>query len=239
MEGDKLALFSDRVVAKYFATNCWIIAPSRNSECFIVDPGIGSPYLVNEIREKCAENNLKPSAILVTHGHLDHTFSILPLQQDCGISEILIHQKDRDLLAKPERAMGPQGLGLLKELKSALGVTDFDEPSGIAEVNDGDELVIAGLTLKVTETPGHTPGSIVFTIENEMLITGDTLFAGSIGRTDLPRGSISDMERSLREKIAPMPAELEILPGHGERSRLGTELQTNPYLISALQGRLN
>lgn len=234
-----MALFSDRVVAKYFATNCWIIAPGKNSECLIVDPGIGSPYLAEEIREKCAENNLKPVAILVTHGHLDHTFSILPLQEDCGITEILVHEKDRDLLAKPERAMGPQGLGLLKELKAALGVSHFDEPSGISEVKDGEELMIAGLGLKVNETPGHTPGSIVFTIENEILVTGDTLFAGSIGRTDLPRGSISDMEQSLREKIAAMSSELEILPGHGERSRLGIELRTNPYLIAAIEGRLS
>lgn len=227
------------MVAKYFGTNCWIIAPSKASECLIVDPGIGSPYLATEIRDKCLESHLKPVAILITHGHLDHTFSILPLQQDCGISEVLIHQRDRDLLTKPERAMGPQGLGLLKELSSSLGLPSFDEPSGIGEVSDGDELSIAGLSVKVTETPGHTPGSIVFTLENEILVTGDTLFAGSIGRTDLPRGSISDMEESLREKIAPMSADLEILPGHGERSRLGTELQRNPYLIAALEGRLS
>lgn len=233
-----MGMLIDRVVAKYFATNCWIIAPSRNSECIIVDPGIGSPYIVKELKEKFNEYGLKPVATLITHGHLDHTFSVLPLQQDCGVTSVLMHPKDRDLLSKPERALGAQGLALLDELRSALGFSQFEEPSDVGALNDGEKLVLAGLNLQITSTPGHTPGSIVVSLEDKALITGDTLFAGSIGRTDLPRGSISDMEQSLREKIAPMSPDLEILPGHGERSRLGIELQSNPYLRAAIEGKL-
>lgn len=205
----------------------------------IVDPGIGSPYLVKDLKDKLETNGLKPVAILVTHGHLDHTFSVLPLQLDCGISQVLIHSRDRDLLVRPERALGPQGLGLLDELKKVIGISDFEEPSGVGALGDRETLSLAGMSLEITATPGHTPGSIVVEVEKEVLVTGDTLFAGSIGRTDLPRGSISDMEESLREKIAPMSAELEILPGHGERSRLGIELKKNPYLLAAMESRLS
>lgn len=234
-----MGILVDRVVAKYFGTNCWIIAPAKNSECVIVDPGIGSPYLVKDLKDKLETNGLKPVAILVTHGHLDHTFSVLPLQLDCGISQVLIHSRDRDLLVRPERALGPQGLGLLDELKKVIGISDFEEPSGVGALGDRETLSLAGMSLEITATPGHTPGSIVVEVEKEVLVTGDTLFAGSIGRTDLPRGSISDMEESLREKIAPMSAELEILPGHGERSRLGIELKKNPYLLAAMESRLS
>lgn len=183
-------------------------------------------------------HKLKPIAILVTHGHLDHTFSILPLQADCGIDEVIIGSEDRDLLARPERALGPQGLGLLDELKTKLGFSNFVEPNGVREVIDGDTLLIGEMRVMITLTPGHTPGSIIAQIDDELLITGDTLFAGSIGRTDLPRGSISDMEKSLREKIAPMNRELSILPGHGERSHLSIELENNPFLRAAIEGRL-
>lgn len=227
-----------QVVAKFFGTNCWIIAPSRGSECIVVDPGIGIPNLVAEIRVATEEFNLKPAAIFITHGHLDHTFSLVPLQADCGVAEVLINQMDRDLLSKPERAMGPQGLALLEELTSQFGSTQFSDPDNVREIADGDSFEVAGLDLTFINTPGHTPGSMIAKVEGKYLVTGDTLFAGSIGRTDLPRGSISDMQASLREKIAPLPGELEVLPGHGERTRLENEMSTNPYLRAAIEGRL-
>ena len=94
------------------------------------------------------------------------------------------------------------------------------------------------MNVQVIHTPGHTPGSLVFQVDDELLISGDTLFAGSIGRTDLPRGSISDMERSLREKIAPLPGHLRVLPGHGNETRMERELKENPYLRQAITGTL-
>ena len=228
----------ERVVAKFFGTNCWIIAPSKDSECLIVDPGIGVPNLVPEIKAKLDEYNVKPVAIFITHGHLDHFFSLLPLQDDCGINEVLLHKRDRDLLAKPERGMGPQGLALMEDLAQQFGSPKFNDPEGVREIDDGDSFDVAGMKLIFNSTPGHTPGSMIASVNGEYLVTGDTLFAGAIGRTDLPRGSISDMEVSLREKIFPLPGGLEVLPGHGERTRLEVEQRTNPYLLAALEGRL-
>ena len=94
------------------------------------------------------------------------------------------------------------------------------------------------MNFEIKHTPGHTPGSIVAMINDELLISGDVLFKGSIGRTDLPRGSMSDMELSLREKIALLPEALRVLPGHGDETTIGMELKTNPYLQAAIDGRL-
>ena len=232
-----MALFVDRVVAEFFGTNCWIVAPSRNAECVIVDPGIAIPNLVKEIKSKIEGSNLKPIAILITHGHLDHHFSLLPLQQDCGAG-VLVHKLDRDLLAKPERGMGQQGLALMNDLMNKYGAHEFQDPEDVTELSGNVNLEIGGMRFLIEETPGHTPGSIIARVQDEILITGDTLFKGAIGRTDLPRGSISDMERTLREKIASQPGHLEVLPGHGERTRMDIELVSNPYIQAALQGRL-
>lgn len=226
------------MVAKYFGTNCWIIAPSAGSHCVVVDPGIGIPNLVSDIRECMNSFRLKPAAILVTHGHLDHIFSVLPLQNDCGIEEVLIHGSDRDLLSKPERGLGPNGLALMKELGGQFGLPKFEEPNGIRELSDSADFELAGMKFRIANTPGHTPGSLIASINDEYVITGDTLFKGAIGRTDLPRGSISDMERTLREKISTLPGHLEVLPGHGEKSRMEDEIKENPYIRAALEGKL-
>ena len=236
-EGRILGVLVDRVVADFFGTNCWIVAPSKNSECVIVDPGIAIPDLVGKIKEILQSANLKPVAILITHGHLDHHFSLLPLQRDCGAG-VLVHKLDRDLLEKPERGMGAQGLALMNELVGKYGAHAFEDPEDVTELTEHNSLSIAGMRFEIESSPGHTPGSIIARVEDEILITGDTLFKGAIGRTDLPRGSISDMERTLREKIAVQPGHLEVLPGHGERTRVEIELATNPYIQAALQGRL-
>jgi hydroxyacylglutathione hydrolase len=232
-----LGVFVERVVADFFGTNCWIIAPSKSSECVIVDPGIAIPNLVGKINGILQSANLKPVAILITHGHLDHHFSLLPLQRDCGAG-VLVHNLDRDLLEKPERGMGAQGLALMEELVNKYGAHKFEEPEDVTELTEWNDLIIGGMRFEIESSPGHTPGSIIARVENEILITGDTLFKGSIGRTDLPRGSISDMERTLREKIATQPGHLEVLPGHGERTRMEIEITSNPYIQAALQGRL-
>lgn len=232
-----MGVFVERVVADFFGTNCWIIAPSKSSECVIVDPGIAIPNLVVKIKGILQSSNLKPVAILITHGHLDHHFSLLPLQRDCGAG-VLVHNLDRDLLQKPERGMGAQGLALMEELVNKYGAHKFEEPEDVTELTEWNDLTIAGMRFEIESAPGHTPGSIIAQVENEILITGDTLFKGSIGRTDLPRGSISDMERTLREKIAMQPGHLEVLPGHGERTRMEIEITSNPYIQAALQGRL-
>ena len=233
-----MGLLVEQVVADFFATNCWIIAAAKNSECVIVDPGIAVPSLVAKINSKLQESNLKAAAILITHGHLDHHFSLLPLQKDCG-ADVFIHSMDRDLLAKPERGLGPQGLALMDELTRKYGTHEFEEPQAVTELSDRTELNLCGMKFVIDRTPGHTPGSIIARVEDELLVTGDTLFKGAIGRTDLPRGSISDMELTLREKISVQPGHLKVLPGHGERTTVEHELTSNPYIRAALEGRLS
>lgn len=233
-----LGLLVERVVAKFFGTNCWIIAPSKGAECVVVDPGIGIPNLVSDIRESLDGLSLRPAAILITHGHLDHMFSVVPLQRDCGVEEVLVHPSDRDLLSKPERGLGANGLTLLKDLGDKFGLPNFHEPTGIRELDESSNFELAGMKFSITSTPGHTPGSVIATVNDECVVTGDTLFKGAIGRTDLPRGSISDMERTLREKIATLSGHLEVLPGHGEKSWMEDEITNNPYIRAALEGRL-
>ena len=229
----------DRIVAPYYATNCWIIAPSKNSHCVVIDPGIGIPNLTQEIKAKLTEHNLVIGAIFITHGHLDHTFSLYSLAQDFIESDTYIHKADRDLLVNPERAMGAQSQALLSELGELSGSKiEFQEPERTWSIDSDSQSKLGGMNFSFRHAPGHTPGSTLAIVEDELLISGDVLFKGGIGRTDLPRGSMSDMEITLREKIVTLPPHLRVLPGHGDESRMDAELKSNQYLLAATQGRL-
>jgi hydroxyacylglutathione hydrolase len=217
----------ESIIAPYFETNCWVFAPSKNSECFIVDPGMAQPNLVKQIKEVIGKHNLKPMAILVTHGHLDHTFSVLPFANEYRVPT-LIHTIDRKLLKDPFKAL--QAGGVTAQLMEQFGVTNFEEPDDVREVNTGDTLNIAGFDLQITHAPGHTAGSTIFTVNDEFLISGDVLFAGAIGRTDMPTGSPSEMIKTLRNEILPLSDELIVLPGHGAQTTIGRERKNNPYL---------
>ena len=234
-----MSLLVDRVVAPYYATNCWIIAPSKNSHCVVIDPGIGIPNLTKEIKAKLAEYNLVIGAIFITHGHLDHTFSLYSLSKAFIESDTYIHKADRDLLKYPERAMGPQSQALLSELGKLSGEQiDFQEPERTWSIDSDGQSKLGGMNFSFRHAPGHTPGSTLAIVEDELLVSGDVLFKDGIGRTDLPRGSMSDMEITLREKIATLPPHLRVLPGHGDESRMDAELKSNQYLKAATQGRL-
>jgi hydroxyacylglutathione hydrolase len=224
-------LLVDRVIAKAFATNCWILSGAESGEALLVDPGIGDPYLHKALLDRCRELALHPVATFLTHGHLDHMFSVAPL---CASAQIpaYIHSDDRELLTHPERALSKGSQALIP-----TGAT-FAEPEEVLELRDGTRLEIAGLSLTFHHTPGHTPGSMIALVSDIHLLSGDLLFAGSIGRTDLPRGSLRDMESSLREKIAPLPDELQVLPGHGRTTTIGAERRKNPFLRAAMEGRL-
>ena len=185
------------------------------------------PNLMGPIQEIVGKYNLKPIATLVTHGHLDHTFTVQPLSDKYEIPAY-IHSADRKTLGDPFRILtkdGPIEL-ILKE----MGVTKFSEPREVREVSDLLTLSIAGFDITVHHAPGHTTGSAVFVVNDEFLLSGDVLFAGAIGRTDLPSGSSADMKKSLEKKILPLPDELIVLPGHGPQSTIGRERKNNPYL---------
>ena len=217
----------DRVIAPYFETNCWILALGTGQECIIVDPGMAQPNLVNEIEQKVSELKLKPVAVFITHGHLDHTFSVLPLTKQIPM-RTFVTGADRFLLTDPMGALDRGGVS--EQFLRAFGVEKFKEPDDVVELEDFSTFEVAGLQITSIFAPGHTKGSVMFTVDNQQLISGDVLFAGSIGRTDLPTGSASQMRKTLRDRILTLPDGLNVLPGHGGQTTIGTERVRNPYL---------
>jgi glyoxylase-like metal-dependent hydrolase (beta-lactamase superfamily II) len=205
--------------AAAFDTNCWVVAPAAGEECVVIDPGIGvEPQLDEGLRE----HRLKPVAVLLTHGHLDHTFSVAPV---CGAKDVpaFIHPADRELLADPVKGLSRESAQLFG------GRLEWSEPSDVRLLDPAEPLSIAGLQLAVDFAPGHTPGSVVFEAEHT-LFSGDVLFAGSIGRTDLPGGSWEQMQESLARVILPREDEIVVHAGHGPSTTIGRERLTNPFL---------
>jgi glyoxylase-like metal-dependent hydrolase (beta-lactamase superfamily II) len=206
--------------APMYATNCWIIASKPGQECIIVDPGM--PDISHEITAIIDEHKLKPVAALITHGHLDHTFSVKPLADGYGISAY-IHSEDRDLLLRPQGAHGAEFL-------ATLNAMDFAEPNEVKNLRHGDEIEILDMKITAIHAPGHTKGSTMFSINDQLLISGDVLFAGSIGRTDLPSGSSEAMVKTLKTRVLPLNDDLRVLPGHGPETTIKYERKNNPYL---------
>ena len=201
-----------------FAANCYVVAPARGAECVIVDPGQDAQQGIDEL---LVRYRLKPIAVLLTHGHIDHMWSVAPV---CGAKGIpaYVHPDDRELLADPAK-----GLSLAVGQQLFGGIT-FTEPDDVRELADGSALSLAELDFTVRHTPGHTPGSVTFGSENG-LFSGDLLFAGSIGRTDLPGGDHQAMLRSLARTLT-LPDDTLVLPGHGPQTTIGAERRTNPFL---------
>jgi glyoxylase-like metal-dependent hydrolase (beta-lactamase superfamily II) len=206
------------------ATNCWVVATGAGEQCVVIDPGVGVARQLDEI---IAENALHPVAVLLTHGHFDHTFSVLPVCQARDVPAF-IHPADRSQLADPWSGVGlPVGTPL-------FGSLTFAEPDDVRELADGDKVSIAGLDFGVRHAPGHSAGSVVFGLsdpDDTVLFSGDVLFAGSIGRVDLPGGSMTDMNRSLRDVILPLDDATTVHPGHGPSTSIGRERATNPFLL--------
>ena len=198
-----------------------------------MDPGM--PNVSQQLSERLSEFNLKPVAVLVTHGHLDHTFSVQPICDGYGIPA-MIHSVDRELLLHPERAHGAEFISQLAGIK-------WQEPTTIKELNDNDQFELVGLKIRAIHAPGHTKGSTMFVIDgakessvngsdSSILLSGDVLFAGSIGRTDLPGGSWQEMEKTLRNKVLPLPDSLQVLPGHGPETTIAHERKYNQFLTN-------
>lgn len=215
--------------AAAFGTNCYVVAPAAGEQCVVVDPGID---VVDQLDELLDEHGLAPVAVLLTHGHLDHTFSVTPV---CGARGIAawIHPGDRQLLEDPMLGLGPGGSMMFG------GRLTWTEPDDVKLLADDAVVELAGLKFTVDHAPGHTPGSVMFRlppdadVPEQLLLSGDVLFEGSIGRTDLPGGSYQEMMRSLARKVLPLPDGTIVLPGHGGATTVGTERATNPYLAQA------
>ena len=205
--------------AAAFGTNCWVVAPAEGEQCVVVDPGIG---VEDELDAVLREHRLQPVAVLLTHGHLDHTFSVTPVCKAKGVPA-WIHPGDRELLADPM-------LGLSRESSAMFGGRlEWAEPSDVHLLDPAVPLELAGLSLRVDLAPGHTQGSVVFEADRTMF-SGDLLFQGSIGRTDLPGGSWEQMQESLARVVLTRDDETVVHCGHGPSTTIGRERVTNPFL---------
>jgi glyoxylase-like metal-dependent hydrolase (beta-lactamase superfamily II) len=215
-----------------FAANCYVVAPGPGEECLIIDPGQDAEPGVNDV---IAEHRLRPVAVLATHGHIDHIWSVAPL---CGARGIpaYIHPADRGLLSDPAR-----GFPLAVGQQLFRGLT-FTEPDDVVELADGMTLRLAGVELVVDHAPGHTPGSVTFRAPGALrstehvLFSGDLLFAGSIGRTDLPGGDYAAILDSLASICLTLPDDTHVLPGHGPQTTIGAERAGNPFLAGLSPG---
>jgi hydroxyacylglutathione hydrolase len=217
-----------------FQTNCWLVATGPGSEALVVDPGQDA---LPGIAELCARHHLKPVAALLTHGHLDHIWTVAPLAGANGIPAF-VHPADRHLLADPLAGFSP-------EARAAFGWLRLQEPDDVRELADGQVTELAGLRVTVDHTPGHTAGHVTFRLPAEeqpegaeppRLLAGDLVFAGSIGRTDLPGGSMRDMLASLATRFLTLPDETVVLPGHGPETTVGRERAYNPFLTDLVAG---
>ena len=215
--------------AQAFDTNCYVVAPGPGEQCVVVDPGIGVEAQLDDLLR---EHRLQPVAVLLTHGHVDHTFSVTPV---CGARGIpaFIHPADRDQLADPVKYLSAGSAQLFG------GRLTWTEPDDVRLLDPAEPFEIAGLRVGVDLAPGHTPGSVVFRLPGDevdgeagapVLLSGDVLFAGSVGRCDLPGGSWEAMQQSLASVILPMADETIVLPGHGPATTIGRERVANPYL---------
>lgn len=198
-----------------FQQNCSILWDTKTKQAAIVDPGGDAPRL----QEALKELGVTPVAIWLTHGHLDHAGGATELAEALSLPIIGPHEADRFLLdALPEQGLRFDILGM-----KAVKPTRW--------LQEGDEVSLGGLTFSVQHVPGHTPGHVTFFQKDlRFLLAGDTVFAGSVGRTDFPYGNHETLISGIREKLLPLGDDVQFLPGHGQASTLGEERLNNPFL---------
>ncbi len=230
--------------ATAFATSCYVIAVGPGAPCLVLDPGAGA---ADEVARLVGEHDLTPVVVAATHGHPDHVWDAAAVSTAWGIP-FLLAEADLDRLADPAAALGP---GMTEAFTSLAG-TPWLQPAAraLTAVDLGAHGLDLGLSIEIVAAPGHTPGSTIFLVHGApspasvlppparrpqpptdlVALTGDVLFAGSIGRVDLAGGDGPTMVRTLRSLITTIPGEAWVLPGHGPISTMAAELATNPYL---------
>jgi hydroxyacylglutathione hydrolase len=223
------------------ATNAWIVSAGGpgsgggGGECVLID----APPDPAAIVERLSHHGLRLVALLSTHGHVDHVGGIGTLVRSgspsvAASTPVHIHDDDRHMLLDPVGTSG--GFGRYLE---AAGL-DVRPPEVVCGIDDGERISGAGLTFTAIHTPGHTRGSVCFLLsvdgQRPILFSGDHLFKGSIGRTDLPGGSYDDLMASMASRILPLDDDVAVLPGHGEATTIGDERRTNPFLLELQAG---
>lgn len=217
----------------HWQANCYVVAAPGSADCVVIDAGQDAAA---GVRQLLTEHQLRPKGVLATHGHFDHVASAAEIADEYNVP-LWIHSADRDLLSEPAAGLGADGAALLKQ----LGVGLQAEPARVEELDGLTELNLARLRFTVTHAPGHTGGSVLLGLDyngrntqiNRIVFTGDVVFAGSVGRTDLPGGDARVMNRTLREVVLALPDTAALLPGHGPQTTMARERATNPHLQPA------
>lgn len=199
-------------------TNCYVVAPERGGPALVID----APPDPKGVGELLRVNDLTPVGLLLTHAHVDHLGGAGSVVRDFGVTAYL-HPDDGWLAASPE-----------DQLRALFGMVppgDYAPPETYEDLAHDQLLDLAGLPIRVIHTPGHTPGHCCFLLEGEgTLFSGDQLFAGSVGRTDLPGGDWDTLMDSMQGRILSLDDDIEVLPGHGATTTIGRERRTNPFL---------
>lgn len=213
--------------------NCYLAGPAPGGECVIIDAGVAA---ADGVEVLVGEHELRPVAVLATHGHIDHVASAAQLADRYRVP-LWIHPADRHLLTDPAAGLGPDSRDLLADLLPG----PLREPASVTLFEPGQQLSLAGLEFSVTHAPGHTAGCVLLGVSypdsdqvSQVVFSGDVLFAGSIGRTDLPGGDPEAMRLTLLGPVLALPDDTALLPGHGPQTLMATERATNAYLQPAL-----
>lgn len=201
-------------------TCCSVLSLEGGSACVIADPGMATVQERERLEKHLSDKGLTPEAILLTHGHFDHIFGVAALLRSYPGIPVYMHPAEvRNVRIAPAYASYIEG-------------GDIDNAFPTTDIADGDILRLAGLELEVIATPGHAPGAVCFYDRTHgILLSGDTLFAGSIGRSDLPGGDYDELMASIFNKIMVLPGETDVVPGHGPATSIGREAMTNPFLL--------
>ena len=205
----------DYLILGGYQTNCYVLRQNDAAQdCLIIDPGLEADELLDFLDEQ----KLNPLAVILTHGHIDHIAGVTALRSRFPEIKLYIHKLDANMLSEP-----------VNNLSTMTGAGFTTEPEDVS-LQDGDEIDLAGVKLLVLHTPGHTPGGIsLYSKQDGVVFVGDTLFADSIGRTDFPGGSMSQLLNSVRLKLFTLPEKTEVYPGHGPATTFAAEKAHNPF----------
>ncbi len=203
----------EKFVTGIISTNCYLVINEETKQTVVIDPAACPSYLVGHMKSE----GLQVVAILLTHGHFDHIMGIDELRREFPVP-VYVQEGDRETLLDPA-------------LNLSSSYTDGYTFEGADYIRDGQRLELAGFSFQVIHTPGHTPGGVCYYLESEgVLFSGDTLFRNSVGRTDFPNSSMSDLLRSLREKVMELPDDVKVYPGHMGETTIGHERKYNPFI---------